>query len=468
MPSTASTVQEKRATAKKATFEDLVRMTEGTLKAIEERPQESSLDIKIADIQKKYEEALTIKSEDKRQLALKVLNADLEQIRAEVAKEQEDLAQAVFGLNAMLENMGGEYAHLMELTSEEQALVTTAQMELQGAKTERTEAEGKWSWFGIRDRAIARADERLVSANQGMEDAQVESKKRARARLLSANMEDSLQEFMLRVQKTIQIMTIRKEQIEAQLKNVAARKVAAEKEKFAAAGKIEALDKKLNSKEVDLKEEEEALQSLTNGSPEYATQESKISKLRAEVEEVRGDRNEAFVLYQSKEKFAEELGIHEITQMKLRDNQRMWIASLKSDTEERVVTFRSRLEAMKAASDQEVAKKLDALGQAADINNARYMATVGSASDNIRIEKVKKHAGNLREVVQARAAQAEAIQNIRAQEADLLRQFKERWGIDPMDTSFFRYEGEDGSGNGGNPSGEPSGKPEKEELARAF
>jgi len=262
----------------------------------------------------------------------------------------------------------------------------------------------------------------------------------ARQRLLSANIEASLQEFMVRVEKTIQIMQQRMKEIESQLQTVSLRKQKAFEVKEQAAEALEKLDQELNKKEADLKREEDLLQSFINGSPEHASQTKKISDLRADVERVRGARNTAFVLYQSKEKFASELEIHERTQMKLRDNQRMWITSLRSDTEERIVTFKSRLEAMKAASDQNVAKALDDLGAEADQRNAEYMASVGAASDRLRMEKIEKHPQRIAAIAAVAAAQAEAVQQIRVREAAAIEHFKKLYGIDPTESSFFHYQ----------------------------
>src|SRR5262249_54844094 len=166
-------------------------------------------------------------------------------------------------------------------------------------------------------------------------------------------------------------------------------KVKAFEVKEQAARALEKLDGDLNQQEAALKREEEILPTLENGTEAHAEQTAKISSLRAKVEEIRGRRNTAFVLFQSKEKFAAELEVHERTQQKLRDNQRMWITSLKSDTEERVVTFRSRLEAQKAVSDQDVAKNLDDLGAEADQRNIEFMAAAGAASDRLRMPKIE-------------------------------------------------------------------------------
>ena len=139
----------------------------------------------------------------------------------------------------------------------------------------------------------------------------------ARQRLMQADIETSLQEFMVRVEKTIIIMDERKTQIEGQLRSVTMKKQQAFAVKEQSARALEQLDQQLNGAEAQLKTEEEMLSSLVNGTQEHAQQTQKISTSRATVEDLRGKRNTAFVLFQSKEKFASELEVHERTQMKL-------------------------------------------------------------------------------------------------------------------------------------------------------
>ena len=220
---------------------------------------------------------------------------------------------------------------------------------------------------------------------------------------------------------------------------------------------LDQLDRELNENEAELREQESRLLAIENGTEAYAAQERIISNLRSNVEEIRGKRNTAFVLHQSKEKFAAELEIHETTQRKLRDNQRMWITALRSDTEERIVTFRSRLEAMKAASDQDVARNLDDLGSEVDRRNAEYMAAVGAASDRLRMEKIEKHPKRIQEIARIAAAQAEALAKVRMREQQAIDEFRNKYGIDPTQSSFFFHETQlTGEGAGGaqpDPSG---------------
>jgi hypothetical protein len=423
----------------------LLKDTEQSIASLEGK---ADLTSEIQSIEKKFDEAAKLKDNSERDLRMKVLEADFRKLRDTARKEEQDLAQAVFGLNAILEGMGQDYAELGKLNAAEQQMITGAEQRLAEAKQARVQSEQMWNIFGRRDRAVAFAEEQIQKAEQGVQDAQAGARRAARQRLMSANMEQSLQDFMHRISKTVSIMENRMGEIDRQLKAVALRKAEAFDVKQQSAEALEKLDVQLTQSEEELRREEEVLTTLLNGTSEHAQQTEKVSNLRARVEELRGKRNTAFVLFQSKEKFAAELEIHEKTQMKLRDNQRMWITSLRSDTEERIVTFRSRLEAMKAMADQDVAKQLDDLGSAVDQANAEYMAMAGSASDRVRMDKIEAHPERVAAIAKVQAHQAEAIQQIRLREREAIEKFKQQYGIDPTKSSFFTYEG-----SGDSPSG---------------
>ena len=422
----------------------LTGATEQAVEDIEAREQ-AVVDMtqRFSELETEMDDAAKIRDERERDLRIKVLTADLGELRIDAEKEAEDLAQAVFGLNAMLESMGTEYAKLNELNREEKALLGRNELRLERARKDLDSAEQR-RFF--KRRALADAKSELTFAEQALKDATTEARRTARQRLLKADIEASLQEFMLRVEKTIQIMEHRKAVIEQQLAAVSIKKLDAFKVKEQAARALEKLDQDLSTSEEQLRVEEDQFEALENGSADHAEQTQKISLLRAEVEDLRGRRNTALVLFQSKEKFAAELEVHERTQMKLRDNQRMWITALRSDTEERVVTFRSRLEAMKAMADQEIAKQLDDLGADVDQRNVEYMARSGAVSDELRMKRMEKHPQRVAEIAAARAAQAEAIQRIRQRERKLIEQFKEQYGLDPTTSSFFTYIEEEQAG----------------------
>ena len=290
----------------------IAQLTGNTNAALTRLQQETQDPIEqIQALEKGLEEATQIQDEKARSVRVGILTADFETLRKGLETEEVDLSQAVLGLQGLMVTMGKEYEDLQRPSATEQQLITNAEQRLAAAKTDLADAKDKWNIFGSKDRAIAAANLAIAAADQRIIDAKAEVKQMVRNRLLHADIEASLQTFMKMVSDTVEIMKKRMDAINIQVKAVGTRKNQAFNVKESAAKALEILDKQLGEGEVSLSNEEEALTLLTNGSSEYSTQTTKISELRAQVEEVRGKRNTALVLYQSKERFAKELEIHE-------------------------------------------------------------------------------------------------------------------------------------------------------------
>src|SRR3989344_2893516 len=276
----------------------------------------------IERIDQAMTQTVEVKDKAERDTRQAILTAKLEELHAEVRRETEDLSTAVMGLNALMEGMGREYENLQEASEDELRLVASAEARLEGARRSLQEANS--AWF-LRSKRVTKANSAIAEAEQGIVDTKARVAQMARMRLMSATMEQSLQNFMFKVRKTIDIMKARKLDIDKQIVAIGLRKVEAFKIKDMAAETLERLDAKLTELEGQLRADEETLRSLVNGSHEFVEQEAKVSELGRLVENTRGNRNTALVLFQSKERFALELEVHEAAQMKLRDNQRMWI-----------------------------------------------------------------------------------------------------------------------------------------------
>jgi hypothetical protein len=428
---------------------------------------DAELQAKLTDIQREVAEADRMQDAKEADIRLKALTQTLQGLREEMQQEEVDLAQAVLGLNAKIESMGAEYANLNQPSAEETAVIEKAEAALRRAQAaipdedaERARIEKMWFEFR-RAKARSVLEAKLVGSKKDvelskarLEEAKIEAKRMARQRLMSADMQQSLQEFTLRVEKTIDIMEHRVSQIVEQLRGVTAQKDYSFEIYERAAAKRNELEQAVQRAEADLRQLEDELGSLVKGTEEYATKEKEVSDKRADVEELTGKHNTALTLAQSKERFAKELEIHERTQMKLRDNMKMWVTMLRSDTEARVTTFKSRLEAMKAMSDQDVARDLDKLGVAIDKANVDFMVQAGAVSDRVRMDRVEKHPEIFAQIIKAQAAQAEAIAEIKKRERAAIERFKEQYGIDPSITSWATYlSPEEGCDEGDTPSG---------------
>lgn len=390
---------------------------------------------KINKTQEEIEEASNIEDKVERNTRLEILNSTMKDLREAADAEEVDLAEAVLGLNILIEKMGGEYGNLTELNVEEKKIISDAEDMVEIKNTAVSEAESSWMPFG-KDARIQEAKTAFENAKLNVESAKSEAKKQMRARLMNASMEDSLQTFQVKVERTISIMKDRLNDIKIQVEAVGIRKDAAFAAKEESAKDLEKYSQKVEDLESDLFDAEEELESYSNGSSEYTSQESKISNIKSDLEDARGSRDTALGIFQSKEKFAKELEVHEVAQKKLRNNQQTWIKTLNSDTEERIVTFKSRLEAMKASSDQEIAKELDKMGAAVDQNNVEFMAKVTVSSDKIMEDKVAAHPKRFEKMVKVQEALAEHVFKSDQKMKDMVSEMKDKYGVDPIKSQF--------------------------------
>lgn len=415
-------------------LEKLVEDNKAKVASLEAGPRDILSEME--SLKEEMEEATSIKDEQQRNIRLQVLNAKLDELRQAVKKEEQDLAEAVLGLNAIMANIGGDFSQLTELNDVEKALIEKAENAVAQAKERLTEAEDAWFF---KEKRVAEANDDIKQAEHLLTKARAEADKMMRQRLLNHSLEDSLQEFQMRVVRTIDIMKKRLKDITAQVQAVSVRKNAAFEAKQQAAEDLAQFKQQVEETEGELVTAESNLMEYANGSAEYTKQEQLISELKARLEEATGFRNQALAVFQSKEKYATELEVHEVAQKRLQANQLMWIKSLESDTEESVVTYRSRLEAMKSSSDQEIAQELDKLGARLQQANTEYMAKVSVASEQLAQDKFAQAPERYRKLIEIQAAQTEALAKAGLNMKEMVKGMVEKYGIDKTLTHHDTY-----------------------------
>jgi myosin heavy subunit len=371
-------------------------------------------------IQEQMEKVEKIKDAQKRNIAEGVIKAELDQLVKDSMQGEQDFADAVSALDEMIEQFGSDFEKLVHLNAEEQKLIDDAKADLESAKS---------AWWS--------REAKTAQAESALKEAEAQAKKSMRSRLKKANYELSTQIFQQRARETIRIMQAGMKSVSEQLKNVSARKKEAFKTLDQAAVAMKELEGKTKRAEAQLRNAEEELAGLTNGTPEFVATQAKVSDLREKVTALNGDYNIALGIHQSKERFAAQLEVHEITNTKLRDNLRNWIAVLESDTQERVATILSRLEAAKRMVEQEVAAQLDKMGAKFDQENTEFMAKAGRVSDDLRMKRVEEQAPRMRDLVEVMKGQAQASKDIQKREDAVRQDFMKRYGIDPFAGSFL-------------------------------
>lgn len=394
--------------------------------------------IKIDSLQEEFDKAAKIKDVRMREARLRVLNVTFEELRKQSEKKQEDLARAMFGLQAYIEKFGEVYKNLGEPSPADKQLLAQAQQDIARAEEELREAGQKIFFKG---RAVASAQAELDAMKQKRSDLEKEVQARTRQSLLSSDLEQLTQQFLLWSEKTAVALQARIENEQRQIKIVTERKNAAFQIQKDATAAFEKLDKELKAKEAELKAEEDKLTELENGTSEYANQTAHVAEIRSLVEDLRGRVNNAMVLANNKEEFANHLVANEIGHRKVRDNARVFLTILKSSSEERVVLFRSRLELEKGLADQELAKQIHSMGTEIDMDNLETVVAGAAASDRLITKIMQEQPGRMREIANILAAQAEAHAKIREEQQQILDEYRKKYGIDLSTKSFFHYVG---------------------------
>ncbi len=415
----------------------LTQSAEEKLVSLETGAPAVSLDEKIAAVQAQLEKATNIQESAARDDAKRILTSTLEELRSRDEKDKGDFAEIVLSLDVLMKDVGHGLENLLKPSDDEAALITAAETRIKNADAALVTANGKMAFLGNRERAVTAANAEIVAAKLALDETKKRVARMARTRLQTADIEQSMQNYMSMSDRSQQVMMKRHEKIGAQLQIVRARLTAAQAIKKQSAAALETLEQQLAAAEQDLIAEESQLSELTNGTPAYSDQEKKISDLRSKAEEIRGNRNVAQTIYQSKEEFVAQLEVHITATRRTHENQKIWMGKQESDNEERQVTWMNKLEMMKAMADMEVAVARDDAGSKIDLDTTSYMATASGLADKQRMQMTENHPRQMRAIADITAAQAKNIVMIRQRENAVLDEFKKKWGIDPLAASFM-------------------------------
>jgi len=397
---------------------------------------------KLAEIEVEQQEISKISDERERLKREEILSAKLDSIRQSIQQDERDMAKAVYGMKVLIDSMDKEFQTLVEHSDEEKKVVDDARKALAAAERRLAEAEADSGFLGLgwgKKKKVQVAVEALEKARQGVEKAISWAEETKRERLMSADIEQTLNVIQVMGSKTIDIMAERTNSIRSQLESIKARKAKAfEQRKKAAAVATEQLEV-VEQLEMELQNEELAIDSFEIGSTEHTDQVEKVSQLRSALHENRGKLKVAQAVLDEKTKSIQEHESHEEAQQKLLSNHQMWIATLKSKLQEDLVKDQSYLEMLKAAADQEIAQNVDTM---TDEKNARQMENVAKiivASDKAYIEKMQLTPDQIRRRANVANALARHAAALSEDEAALRAEMIRNYGIDPLSASEFTY-----------------------------
>jgi hypothetical protein len=424
--------------------------------------KKKSIDIlsKLDEIESKIETAAN-DNKSQEEIVGGIIDSNFETLNNDVKESEQDLQELMLHLRSMLDNAGGEFSKLQELNDDELKLVEKAKAELSDAESALRRAEGMsnaWNiLFGYKNSKVKNTKAEIQKEISELKTAEADANKSYRDRLRNADMEDSLQRIISQVQGMVGIIEVMVEDTDVQIQALKNRKELAFGTKEKAAEVMKARKADLETLEDTLKREELALSEFQNNSPEYTAQEKKIADLREQRAELKGKYNIALGIFQSKERFVEQIVVHLEAQTVTKNNLKQLIGQLKSDTEERVTTYESGLQLIQAASAQEAASIYEDAGAKTDQKITEIAAKVLVGSEKDRIERIKKHPNRMTELHGVLVGLAEATAKFKAEDRKLMKEHADKFGIDVSETFSFNHEGNDSpSGNDSAPA--PSSK----------
>lgn len=414
------------------------------LKARIQKKKTSDVISKLDSIESEIENAAS-NNKSSEDIVSGIINAKFESLNGDVESTEKDLQELMLHLRAMLDSCGGEFANLQELNKNELDLVSGGKSKLKSAETDLEEAKAMgdgWNiLFGYKNSKVRNATKQLEAAAQGLKQAEQDANRMYRERLKNADIGESLNRIISQVQGLSGVVEEMILEVEKQIDALKNRKELAFETKEKAARVMESRKAELENLEALMKMEEKSLEELANNSPEYTEQQKKVADLRERRAEVKGKFNIALGIFQSKERFVDQIVIHLEAQTITKNNLKQLIGQLKSDTEERVTTYESGLQLIRSATAQEAASIYEEAGVKTDQKITEIAAKVFVSSERDRIDRVKKHPERMTELHKVLVAMAEATAQFKAKDAEIIKAHSNKFGIDVSETFSSNHEG---------------------------
>ena len=211
-------------------------------------------------------------------------------------------------------------------------------------------------------------------------------------------------------------------------------------------------EEKLEEQYALLKQARAELEEITDKqSTEYSYAIGKVTTLEQKVEELEGLKNAYTTLAASKDSFVHKHNLTIKVLTSLRSNLQTHRAKLKSDTDERLKYYDGYVVALKARTDQEFAAILEHLGVKTDEHIGQTLAAMHTASAKARQDMMDNIPVHEKVMQGVYGSYAESLQEIREKDAEIQKDFANRYGID-MKELFEEFYASDGASPEGSES----------------
>jgi len=373
--------------------------------------------------------------EDDPEMRQKILNATLDDVVTMAEKDRTTLLDAIKDLTDYQDEVGIIFENFSSLNADEQKIIDNAIKRLERAKVELEDAENKpdtwWNNLWGRKSKIKKAQEELKEAQKIRDEADNKAKALFQQRIESADIQTLLNELSFKSQAAVKRLKDREVEIKEVEDKLQDAIVEATKNHTKALEKKKEVEGLLEENYALLKQARQELEDMVDKqSAEYAEAVGKVTTLEPKVEELEGLKNAYTTLAASKDSFVHKHNLTIKVLTSLRSNLQTHRAKLKSDTEERLKYYDGYVVALKARTDQEFAAILEHLGVKTDEHIGETLASMHTASAKARQEMMDNIPVHEKVMQGVYSSYAEALQEIRTKDAEIQKNFADRYGID--------------------------------------
>ncbi|MDO5980389.1 coiled-coil domain-containing protein [Flavivirga spongiicola] len=407
-----------------------------------------------------------LSQEDDPEVRQKILNATLDDVVHMAEKDRTTLLDAIKDLTDYQDEVGIIFEKFSALNATEQKVIDDAQKALERAKIELEDAEAKpntwWNNLWGRKSKIKKAQDELKVAEKTRAAADNKAKAMFQERIESADVQTLLSELSYKSQAAVSRLKNREVEIKEVEDKLQDAIVEATKNHTKALEKKKEVEAKLEEQYALLKQARQELEDIADKqSADYAQAVGKVTTLEQKVEELEGLKNAYTTLAASKDSFVHKHNLTIKVLTSLRSNLQTHRAKLKSDTEERLKYYDGYVVALKARTDQEFAAILEHLGVKTDEHIGETLASMHTASAKARQDMMDNIPVHEKVMQGVYSSYAEALQEIRAKDNDIQKNFAERYGIDMKEIFEDYYKVDPNKASEGDDD-EPEGKPKPE------
>ena len=392
--------------------------------------------------------------EDDPQSRQKILNATLDDVVHMAEKDRTTLLDAIKDLTDYQDEVGIVFEEFSSLNPDEQRIIDDAQKGLERARIELEDARNKpdtwWNNLWGRKSKIKLEEVEFKEAEKVRAGADNKAKAMFQQRIENADVQTLLSELSYKSHAAVTRLKNREVEIKEVEDKLQVAIVEATKNHIRSLEKKKEVEAKLDDNYALLRQARQELEDIVDKqSTDYAQAVGKVTTLEQKIEELEGLKNAYTTLAASKDSFVHKHNLTIKVLTSLRSNLQTHRAKLKSDTEERLKYYDGYVVALKARTDQEFAAILEHLGVKTDEHIGETLASMHTASAKARQEMMENIPVHEKVMQGVYSSYAEALQEIRAKDMDIQKNFAERYGID-MKEIFEDYYKADANAPSGN------------------